>query len=137
LPEDTASAFEAMRELRPQLNDAESFARHIDEVERPEGYRLVGVSEGDRVLAVAGFRVLNNLADGRTLYVDDLSTHPDGRRRGYAGALIEWCEREARRLGCDTLSLDSAVGPARQDAHRLYLNHGMRIAAHHFEKALQ
>jgi GNAT superfamily N-acetyltransferase len=126
-----------MRELRPRLTDAESFARHIDAVERPEGYRLVGVSDGDRVMAVAGFRVLNNLADGRTLYVDDLSTHPDARRRGHASALVDWCEGEARRLDCDTLSLDSAVGPDRQDAHRLYLNHGMRIAAHHFEKALR
>ena len=79
-----------MKALRTQLTDAESFARHVDEVQRPEGYRLVGVSEGGRVLAVAGFRVLNTLADGRMLYVDDLSTHPDARRRGHAGALVEW-----------------------------------------------
>jgi GNAT superfamily N-acetyltransferase len=126
-----------MRALRTQLTDAESFARHVDEVQRPEGYRLVGVSDGERVVAVAGFRVLNNLADGHTLYVDDLSTHPDARRRGHAGALLEWCEAEARRLGCDELQLDSAVGPDRQDAHRLYLNHGLRISAHHFGKVLE
>jgi GNAT superfamily N-acetyltransferase len=126
-----------MQALRTQLTDAGSFARHVDEVQRPEGYRLVGVSEGDRVVAVAGFRVLENLADGRTLYVDDLSTHPDARRRGYAGALLEWCEEEARRLGCDELQLDSAVGPERGDAHRLYLNRGLRISAHHFDKRLR
>ena len=125
-----------MKALRTQLTDAESFARHVDEVQRPQGYRLVGVSEGGRVVAVAGFRVLNTLADGRMLYVDDLSTHPDARRRGHAGALVEWCEAEARRLGCEHLQLDSAVGPDRQDAHRLYMNRGMRIAAHHFEKPL-
>lgn len=125
-----------MRELRPQLADAESFARHVDEVQRPEGYRLVGVSEGDRVLAVAGFRVLNTLFAGRMLYIDDLSTHPDARRRGYAGALIEWCEQEARRLECDELHLDSAVIPERQDAHRLYFNRRMRIASYHFVKAV-
>ena len=126
-----------MQALRTHLTDAESFAKRVDEVERPEGYRLVGMSEGDRVVAVAGFRVIENLADGRTLYVDDLSTHPDARRRGYAGALLAWCESEARRLGCDELQLDSAVGPERGDAHRLYLNSGMRISAHHFEKQLR
>jgi GNAT superfamily N-acetyltransferase len=137
VPPHTASAFEAMRKLRPQLTDAESFARQIDEVQRPEGYRLVGVSEGERVLAVAGFRVLNTLFAGRMLYIDDLSTHPDARRRGYAGALVEWCEQEARRLECDELHLDSAVIPERQDAHRLYFNRRMRIASYHFVKAVE
>ena len=123
-----------MRELRPQLADAESFARHVDEVQRPQGYRLVGVREQGRVVAVAGFRVYDMLASGRTLYVDDLSTHPDARRRGHGAALLDWCAAEARRLDCDELQLDSAVGPEREDAHRLYFNQGMRIAAYHFEK---
>jgi GNAT superfamily N-acetyltransferase len=136
LPPHTAAAFEAMRELRPRLADPESFARHVDDVQRPQGYRLVAVREDDRVVAVAGFRVIENLADGRILYVDDLSTLPEARRRGYASELLAWCEEEARRLGCGELHLDSAVGPDRRDAHRLYMNHGMRIASHHFEKAL-
>lgn len=137
LPPDTGLAFEAMLELRPNIGEQEAFARHVDEVQRPEGYRLVVVDEGDRVVAVAGFRVMTNLFSGRVLYVDDLSTHPDARRRGHGAALLEWCEAEARRLGCSELHLDSAVGPARRDAHRLYLNAGMRIAAHHFEKGLR
>jgi GNAT superfamily N-acetyltransferase len=88
------------------------------------------------VSAVAGFRVLETLAHGRLLYVDDLSTHPAARRRGHARALLEWCAREARRLGCAELQLDSGVGPDRLGAHRLYFNSGMRIGAHHFERAL-
>jgi hypothetical protein len=43
-----------------------------------------------------------------------------------------WLLAEARRLGCDELHLDSGVGADRTDAHRLYLNQGMRISAHHF-----
>jgi GNAT superfamily N-acetyltransferase len=85
---------------------------------------------------VAGFRVIRNLAWGDTLYVDDLSTHPDARRRGHAMALLEWCAAEARQLGCDELHLDSGVGPEREDAHRLYLNAGMRITSHHFARGL-
>lgn len=30
-----------MRELRTDLGDAQSFVRQVDEVQRPEGYRLV------------------------------------------------------------------------------------------------
>jgi GNAT superfamily N-acetyltransferase len=126
-----------MRALRIHLADAESFARHVDEVQRPQGYRLVGVTEADRVVAVAGFRVLETLFSGRILYLDDLSTHPDGRRRGHAGRLLEWCAEEARRLGCDQLHLDSGVGPEREDAHRLYFNQGLRIVSYHFAKPLK
>ena len=76
-PGETALAFEAMRALRPHLADEGEFVRRVDERQRPQGYRLVGVVEDDgRVSAVAGFRVLEMLAYARILYVDDLSTLP-------------------------------------------------------------
>jgi GNAT superfamily N-acetyltransferase len=123
-----------MTALRAHHSDRRAFVERVNEVQRPQGYRLVGAFEGDRVVAVAGFRVLENLVDGRVLYVDDLSTLPEARRRGHAAALLDWCAEEARRLGCDELELDSAVGPERLDAHRLYLNQGLRITAFHFGK---
>jgi GNAT superfamily N-acetyltransferase len=132
LPPDTAQAFEAMRELRTHYQDEAEFVRRVDEVQRPEGYRLVGAFEDGRCVAVAGFRVIHNLAWGDCLYVDDLSTHPHGRRRGHGRALLEWCAAEAQRLGCGALHLDSGVGPEREDAHRLYFNTGLRITSYHF-----
>ena len=71
-----------MRALRTHYADEAEFVRRVDEVQRPEGYRLVGAFEGERCLAAAGFRELHTLAWGHVIYVDDLSTHPDGRRRG-------------------------------------------------------
>jgi len=123
-----------MRPLRPRLAGRDAFVARVDEVQRREGYRLVAAfEEADEAVAVAGFRLLHNLAWGtRALYVDDLSTDPDARRRGHAGALLGWLRAEARRLGCDELHLDSGVGPERLDAHRLYFNGGMRIASYHF-----
>jgi GNAT superfamily N-acetyltransferase len=123
-----------MSALRPDHRDREAFVERVNEVQRPQEYRLVGAFDGDRVVAVAGFRLLENLVSGRTLYVDDLSTLPEARRRGHAAALLDWCLEEAERLGCDELELDSAVGPERADAHRLYFNRGLRITAFHFEK---
>ncbi len=125
-----------MRALRTHYDDEARFVERVDEVQRPQGYRLVGVFEDGHCSAVAGFRVIRNLAWGDTLYVDDLSTHPDARRRGHGRALLEWCAAEARRLGCDELHLDSSVGPEREEAHRLYLNAGMRITSHHFARGL-
>ncbi|HEX2234407.1 MAG TPA: GNAT family N-acetyltransferase [Thermoleophilaceae bacterium] len=125
-----------MSALRPHHNDRRAFVERVNDVQRPQGYRLVGAFEGVRVVAVAGFRVIENLVSGRSLYVDDLSTLPESRRRGHAAALVDWCVEEARRLRCDVLELDSAVGPEREDAHRLYFNLRLRITAYHFEKRL-
>jgi GNAT superfamily N-acetyltransferase len=135
---ETGLVFEAMRELRPAFSDERAMAIRIDQVQRREGYRLVGVfvPGEERAIAVAGFRITHLLAWGRALYVDDLSTLPAARRRGAAGALVRWLIDEARRQGCEQLHLDSAVGPERADAHRLYMSNGLRISAHHFQLEL-
>jgi GNAT superfamily N-acetyltransferase len=139
LPPDTGLVFEAMRALRSHRGDRDAFVARVDEVQRPEGYRLVGAfEEGEaEAVAVAGFRIAHNLAWGeRFLYVDDLSTLPQARGRGHGRALLDWLADEAVRQGCDQLHLDSGVGPEREDAHRLYFNAGLRIASYHFATGL-
>jgi len=127
-----------MRELRPHVGEEADFVHRVDEVQRAEGYRLVAAFDDgtEEAVAVAGFRVAHMLSRGRYLYVDDLSTSPFARRRGHGRALLEWLAEEGRRLGCEQLHLDSNVGPEREDAHRLYLNAGLRIGAHHFQRLL-
>ena len=136
LPPDTGSVFRAMKALRTDLADEESFINRVDEVQRPEGYRLVGAfEEGEpNAVAVAGFRTGHSLAWGHYLYVDDLSTLPEARCRGYGRSLLKWLIEEGQRLGCEQLHLDSGVGLDRADAHRLYLNAGLVIASHHFAR---
>jgi GNAT superfamily N-acetyltransferase len=136
LPPDTHLGYSAMRALRTGLADEESFVSRVDGTQRLQSYRLVGVFEGSdpEAVAVAGFRVIDTLAWGHCLYVDDLSTLPEARRRGHGRALLDWLGEEAQRLGCDQFHLDSGVGIERADAHRLYLNSGLRITAHHFAR---
>jgi GNAT superfamily N-acetyltransferase len=136
LPPETGLAFEAMRELRTNLGDERSFVRQVDEVQRAEGYRLVAAFEAGASgpSTVAGFRACHSLSWGHYLYVDDLSTKSSERRRGHARALLEWLIEEGKRLGCDQLHLDSGVGIDRAAAHRLYLNAGLVISAHHFAR---
>lgn len=131
---ETAGAWPAMRELRPHVESAEAFAELVDGVQRAQGYRLAASFEpGDAAAAaVAGFRIADSLAWGHYLYVDDLVTRADRRRRGHGAALISWLREEARRQGCHQLHLDSNPGPERWDAHALYFAHGLRIVSHHF-----
>jgi GNAT superfamily N-acetyltransferase len=139
LPPETALAFEAMRALRPHHSERDAWVARIDELQRPEGYRLVAAfADGqDEAAAVAGFRLGHNLPWGRFIYVDDLSTLPSGRGRGHGEALMRWIFDEAQRLGCDEVHLDSGTVPERWAAHRLYHRVGMSINSHHFVRRVE
>jgi GNAT superfamily N-acetyltransferase len=136
LPPNTGLGFDAMKALRTDLAEERSFVRRVDDLQRPEGYRLIGAFEQGTpdAIAVAGFRTGHSLAWGHYLYVDDLSTLPQARRRGHGRSLLGWMIDEGERLGCEQLHLDSGVGLDRADAHRLYLNAGLVIASHHFAR---
>jgi hypothetical protein len=133
-PDETRLAFQAMRALRTGLRDEEEFIRRVNDLQRPQGYRLVASFDpgADSPSAVAGFRTGHSLAWCFYLYVDDLSTPPRARRCGHGGPLMGWLSEEARRLGRDSLDLDSGVGADRADAHRLYFNSGLAITSYHF-----
>ncbi len=123
-----AACYPAMRELRPHIA-ADHF---LSLVRRQEdaGYRLAFVQHPDGVVAVAGFRVGENLAWGRFLYVDDLVTLPTHRSKGFGASLLSWLREFAAKDGCLQMHLDS--GAQRKDAHRFYEREGMSVASFHF-----
>src|SRR5437016_12503266 len=100
---ETGLAFAAMRELRPQVPSEEAFVRLVDDMLRPEGYRLVGAFEDvwPHAAAIAGFRTGHGVARGHYLYLDDLSTLPAASRRAYGRRLPESLIQEGRRPGTD------------------------------------
>ena len=93
---ETRRAAAALLELRPHVGSPEAMTERID-AQRAAGYRVVAAFDGDEedAAAVAGFRIGENLAWGRFLYVDDLVTRAAARGRGHADAVMAWCD--ARR----------------------------------------
>jgi GNAT superfamily N-acetyltransferase len=83
-------------------------------------------------VAVVGFRVGENLAWGRFLYVDDLVTLPGERSHGYGKALLDWLENYATQESCGQLHLDSGI--QRKEAHRFYEREGLKVSSYHFAK---
>ncbi len=129
-----AACFPVMHELRPHLAGAESFVSRVREQQRHGGYRLAFRSDESGVVAVAGFRILENLASGRILYVDDLVTLATARSQGHGAAMLQWLEAYAGDDGCVSLQLDS--GNHRVDAHRFYDREGYARIALRFAKSL-
>lgn len=128
-PAQIRACYFVMHQLRPHLLNEQAF---IDQVQRQiaQGYHLTYLQEEQGVKALVGFRFLEFLAWGKVLYIDDLITDANARKSGSASKLLQWVITQAKHKGCDQVHLDS--GPARHDAHRLYLNHGFHIIGHHF-----
>lgn len=127
-PAEIHACYAVMAQLRPQY----TLDEFMEKVHRQmkDGYRLAGLSAAAKIQAVAGFRLLENLAWGRFLYVDDLVTHQDSRSQGHGKSLLAWLTEHAHRQGCAQLHLDS--GAQRKDAHRFYLREGMQNSGFHF-----
>ena len=126
--DEITACFPVMRQLREHLVDTE-FLQRI-KLQQRGGYRLCYLTDGELVRSVAGFRLIENLASGRVLYIDDLVTDHDARSNGYGQKVLNWLMEQGRAGECDTLELDSGV--QRFGAHRFYLRNRMDISSHHF-----
>ena len=123
-----------MKELRPHIKTADDLLARVRRMQTEAGWRLIYIEDKGAPVAAAGFRVLELLYSGRTLYVDDLIALESYRGTGVAEALMRHMEDIARAEGCETFSLDS--GTHRLPAHRFYHRMKMGITAFHFAKTL-
>jgi GNAT superfamily N-acetyltransferase len=89
------ACYPVMAQLRPHV-PAEGF---VDLVRRLQagGYRLAYVKDEGEVRGVAGFRYLEQLYNGKVIYVDDLVTDQEMRSHGYGEALLDWLFELAKR----------------------------------------
>jgi GNAT superfamily N-acetyltransferase len=126
------ACYTAFSALRPHLKQHE----FLPQVKRQQlqSYRILAVKADGCVVSVAGFRLAEFLAWGKVLYIDDLSTLPESRGRGYGAALMQWLIGYAGSCGCNAVHLDT--GYSRYDAHKLYLNSGLKLSSHHMSLQL-
>lgn len=120
----------AIQALRPLLTDD-----LYDEAIRltlADNRIMVFIEENEEAAAVGVFECGYNLFRGKYIYIDDLSTLPEYRGKGYAGQLVDWIMEYARQEGYNEVHLDSGVSEARADAHRLYLNKRFKVTSLHF-----
>ncbi len=122
------ACYPVMHELRPQV-ESEQFLQRIKDQEH-NGYQLVYGYTIDGIVAVAGFRLGENLAFGRYIYVDDLVTNAIFRSKRYGSKLLAWIKKYGAKEGCSQIHLDSGI--QKVDAHRFYEREGLLKGGFHF-----
>src|SRR4051794_13569056 len=119
---DVAACFALVHVLRPHLtSEAEFIERWRRQSE--QGYSMLALWRDQHLVALAGFRVQENLVHGRFLYVDDLVTDESERRCGHGARLLDHLKAEGRTRGCRKLVLDTALDNTL--AHRFYYRQGL------------
>ncbi|MGO4306040.1 GNAT family N-acetyltransferase [Cupriavidus sp. RAF12] len=130
---EVAACFPLMQQLRPHLADADEFVARWRR-QADVGYRLAGLWDDGRLMALAGYRLQDNLVHGLHFYVDDLVTDAQARSGGYGHALMDWLKAEARELSCHKLVLDTPLTNVL--GHRFYYRNGLLAAALRFNVVL-
>ncbi|MDB5999073.1 MAG: family N-acetyltransferase [Rhizobacter sp.] len=122
-----------MHQLRPHLADAADLIDRVTRM-RKDSYRLLAVWRDGKAIALAGYRLQENLVYGRFLYVDDLVTLDTARGEGWGARLLDALTQTAGEAGCARLVLDTAV--TNTSAQRFYTREGLDNGAMRFGKSL-
>lgn len=130
---DVAACFPLMHQLRPHLADAAELVSRW-QLQRQAGYRIMALWHGDTPVALAGYRITDNLIHGHFLYVDDLVTDESSRGSGLGARMLDRMKEEARAQGCHRLMLDTAIDNLL--AHRFYYRCDLLARGLHFGMAV-
>ncbi|WP_050418945.1 GNAT family N-acetyltransferase [Bradyrhizobium tropiciagri] len=131
--DELTACFPVICELRPYLKGSAEWVDRASSM-AAAGYRVLAAWRGQRVLAIAGYRVTENLIHGRFLYVDDLVTTSAERSHGLGAALLGELTKIGKAEGCRRLVLDTAA--TNIQAQRFYKREGLMDTIVGFVKAL-
>jgi GNAT superfamily N-acetyltransferase len=129
---------EAACVLLTQLYPERGLPRIREEIGRmlaQEGWRMVGIFDGEECVATMLVHVGHRMYCGKFIRMDSMVIDEDRRSAGLGKVLMDWVEKEGRRLNCDLLLLDSFV--TNHNGHRFFFREGAQISGYHFTLALK
>lgn len=115
--DEIVDAFPVMNQLRTHL-DVNEYLNLVLEAREKDSYRIFGLEDEDKIVAVTGFKPMITLYYGRFVWVCDLVTIASDRSKGYGEKLLNFVHDWAREHGYTSVALSS--GLKRIDAHRFY-----------------
>ena len=132
--DELAACFPPISELRPLLRDVNEWVvRALDM--QADGYRVLAASVQGTVLALAGYRSMENLAHGRFIHVDDLVTLNGHRNQGLGSTLLHRLSKIGSEECCRRLIINSTAAHLR--AEKFFHRKGLVDASVGFVKTLE
>jgi ribosomal protein S18 acetylase RimI-like enzyme len=128
------ACYPVMKELRPHLESVDEFVARVKR-QNEQGYRILAAWEHGEVVALAGYRLQENLVYGKFLYVDDLIAGEKHRSQRWGAQLLTYLTGYAERADCVKLVLDTALTNAL--GQRFYFREGLLPGALRFGKLLK
>jgi ribosomal protein S18 acetylase RimI-like enzyme len=128
------ACYPVMKELRPHLASVDEFVARVTR-QNEQGYRILAAWEHGEVVALAGYRLQENLIYGKFLYVDDLIAGEKHRSQRWGAQLLTHLTGYAERADCVKLVLDTALTNAL--GQRFYFREGLLPGALRFGKLLK
>lgn len=125
------ACYAAMKQLRPHLQSESEFMERVTR-QFAQGYRLLAAWQRGEAIALAGYRLQENLISGKFLYVDDLVTVEQARGNKCGARLLNALTDIAEDSGCERFVLDTALSNAL--AQRFYFRQGLLTGAIRFSK---
>lgn len=132
-PQALRACYPVMKQLRPHLQSEAEFLERLAR-QAAEGYRLLAEWQDDQPVALAGYRLQENLVYGKFLYVDDLITTEAARGSQCGARLLDALSEVAAQSGCVRLTLDTGLANAL--AQRFYFRQGLLTSSMRFGKAI-
>ncbi len=122
-----------LRQLRPHLSYEEFQATYL-EANKANQYQFVGVEEQGELVALMGYRILNDFVHGRHLYIDDLVSSEAHRSKGYGAFLLKQADKIAIDNGCANLRL--CTGIENEAGRKFYTKNSWNLRSVVFKKKL-
>jgi ribosomal protein S18 acetylase RimI-like enzyme len=130
---EVAACFSVISQLRPFLENEEQWVDRAASL-MADGYKILAVWQENDVVAMAGYRLNDNMIHGKFLYVDDLVTDEQHRGSGLGALLLSQLQTQGSLENCNCLVLDTAA--INVDARRFYKREGLLDLAVGFVKPL-
>ncbi len=132
-PAEMARTYPLIRQLNPDLSKT-VFTRRL-QIMVKNGYRAIAAVEGKKILGTSGFWTGTRFWCGDYIEPDNIVVDQSQRSKGVGKLLMQWMEKEAKRLTCDIVMMDSYTHNTA--SHRFYFREGYIIKGFCFVKDMK
>jgi GNAT superfamily N-acetyltransferase len=126
------AAFDILSHMYPDMPRTE-YEKIIPERVQ-NGYRMLGVFDGEKCVCSAGFWISYRFYCGKFIQLDNMVVIPEYRSKGVGKLVIDFIKNTGKTEACTKVLIDTYV--ENFDAHRFFFREGFIIRGYHLNYKL-